>query len=466
MSEFIERPLADVARALRDGATTARALLAAASARREAAADRFDTYRTWAPDHAARHAAAADALLAAGSDAGPLQGIPVSLKDLYGVAGLPTFAGTPRRLPPRWEREGPLVTALRAQGAVPTGKTHTVEMAFGGLGVNSHWGTPRNPWDTQVHRVPGGSSSGAGVSLCEGSALLALGTDTAGSVRIPAAWTGNVGLKVSHGRWSLAGIFPLSPTLDTPGLLARTAADAAWAFAAIDPGWGDAEGLLDLVAGVDPATLRIGVAGEPLWSGCDPGVAEAARAALDALAEAGATLVDAPLPEAADAIELLHAGSVAAAECDAFLAAELPEWRDTLDPLVSTRIADGGDIPAREYLARRRRLDQLASAAPARFAHVDVIACPTVAITPPPLAEVSDLEGYRPCNMAALRNTCPGNFLGLCAITLPAGPDAAGLPVGLQLLAPHGEEEHLLAAALAAERVLGSGRERLGMPPV
>ena len=132
-----------------------------------------------------------------------------------------------------------------------TGKTHTVELAFGGLGVNEHHGTPRNPWDAEHARVPGGSSAGAGVSLWEGSALVALGTDTAGSVRIPASMTGTVGLKTTPGRWPTAGIVPLSPTLDTAGLLARTAADAAWAFAALDPGSPDPRAL------VEPLDLRL-----------------------------------------------------------------------------------------------------------------------------------------------------------------------------------------------------------------
>ena len=145
------------------------------------------------------------------------------------------YAGSSRLMPDALQREGPLVENLRQQRAVFTGKTHTVEFAFSGLGLNSHWGTPRNPWDTAVHRVPGGSSSGAGVSLIEGSAILAFGSDTAGSVRIPASLTGTVGLKTTHGRWPLAGIVPLSPTLDTAGLLARTADDMLFAFAAIDP---------------------------------------------------------------------------------------------------------------------------------------------------------------------------------------------------------------------------------------
>src|SRR5580704_18368828 len=139
----------------------------------------------------------------AGVTVGPLQGLPVSIKDLFAAAGYPCFAGSSRRLPSDpWERDGPLVAKLRRQLGVIMSKTHMVEFAFGGTGHNSHWGAPYNPWDSRSHRAPGGSSSGAGLSLLEGSALLAFGSDTAGSVRIPASMTGNVGLKVTLGRWS------------------------------------------------------------------------------------------------------------------------------------------------------------------------------------------------------------------------------------------------------------------------
>ena len=466
MSTMLSRPLKLLAAALRAGEISCRELVDAAIARHEAVGATLNAYKAWLPERARLQAYAADASLASGASLGPLQGLPVSVKDLYGIAGWPTFAGTPKQLPPKWEQEGPVIAALRRQLGLVMGKTHTVELAFGGLGVNPHWGTPRNPWDARVHRVPGGSSSGAGVSLCEGSALVALGTDTAGSVRIPAGMTGTVGLKTSYGRWSTAGIVPLSHTLDSAGVLAKTVADTAYAFAALDPAWGDASALEARIAGLEPGDLRIGVAGAPLWDDCSPGVGEQARAAIDALAQRGARLKDTAVPEAGDAIELLHQGSVASAECDAFLEAELPEWRAHLDPIITVRIADGGAVPARELLSRYRRLKQMSNAAAARFDGVDVIAAPTVPVSPPSVTEVADINAYRRVNFMALRNTCLANYLGLCAITIPVGLDTAGLPVGLQLYARHGEDERLLAVALTAERVLGVARERLGTPPL
>jgi len=190
--------------------------------------ERLHAYSPWPPEQARLVAHAADAAFAAGVIIGSLQGVPVSIKDLFAASGYPCFAGSSRRLPADpWERDGPLVAALCRQLGVIMGKAHMVEFAFGGTGHNSHWGAPYNPWDAAAHRSVGGSSSGAGVSLLEGSALLACGNDTAGSVRIPASMTGTVGLEVTLGRWSTEGVVPLSSTFDTPRLLARSVSDAS-----------------------------------------------------------------------------------------------------------------------------------------------------------------------------------------------------------------------------------------------
>ena len=232
---ILDKRLADLALDLRLGKVNAQDLAYAVIDNHDNSCHSLNAYKTWDKEKIIQQAKVADSALNAGIDGGSLQGLPVSVKDLYGVTGFPTFAGSPKSLPKRWEREGPVIKALRRQLAVIAGKTHTVEFAFGGLGANPHWTTPRNPWDRDKHRVPGGSSSGAGVTLAVGSALLALGTDTAGSVRIPASMTGNVGFKTSIGRWSVEGIVPLSPSLDTVGLLARSVEDVAFGFLALDP---------------------------------------------------------------------------------------------------------------------------------------------------------------------------------------------------------------------------------------
>src|SRR6516162_4091908 len=287
--DLLSGALIEVARDLREKRVTARELIEAVIARHERFGERLHAYSLWAPEQARAVAAAADAAFSAGVTVGPLQGLPVSIKDLFAASGYPCFAGSSRRLrSDPWEQDGPLVAALRRQLGVITGKTHMVEFAFGGTGHNSHWGAPYNPWDPAAHRAPGGSSSGAGVSLLEGSALLAFGSDTAGSVRIPASMTGTVGLKVTLGRWSTAGVVPLSTTFDTPGLLARSVSDAAWGFAALDPAGIDAADFIAAAAARDLAGVRIGIGDPFLWRDCDPGIAETVEQAVNALARAGA----------------------------------------------------------------------------------------------------------------------------------------------------------------------------------
>src|SRR4051794_32470017 len=266
--DLISRPLIEIARDLREGRASARELIEAAIARHERFGERLHAYSLWAPEQARAVANAADAAFAAGVLVGPLQGLPVSLKDLFTAAGYPCFAGSGQRLPADpWERDGPLVATLRRQLGVIMGKTHMVEFAFGGTGHNAHHGAPYNPWDVAAHRSVGGSSSGAGVSLLEGSALLAFGSDTAGSVRIPACMTGNVGLKVTLGRWSTEGIVPLSFTFDTPGLLARSVSDVAYGFAALDPAGIDPVSFIARAGTRDLAGIRIGIGDPFLWHG-------------------------------------------------------------------------------------------------------------------------------------------------------------------------------------------------------
>ncbi|MCP1673755.1 aspartyl-tRNA(Asn)/glutamyl-tRNA(Gln) amidotransferase subunit A [Natronocella acetinitrilica] len=418
----------------------------------------LNAYKTWDGDGLRRQAGLAAAAFEAGRDLGPMQGIPFSAKDLYGVPGLPTYAGSPMPLPDQWEQAGPVVNRLLRQLAPVSGKTHTVEFAYGGLGTNPHWGAPRNPWSPDVHRVPGGSSAGAGVSLMEGSALLALGTDTAGSVRIPASMTGTVGIKLSHGRWSLEGIVPLCASFDTPGLLARSVEDAVWAMEAIEE---CAMPRRDQVAG-----LRIGVPEAFFWEETDPGVAETVRQALAELEAAGARLVPLDLADLDEAYGYFRQGGLTPPELYAFLTRDLPEWLDTLDANVRQRLEAGKAFPAWEYIQRRDRFAAIGKAAITQLAKVDVMAFPTVPSTPPTLAMLEPEGAYPQQNLKALRNTCIANVLGLCAITLPVGLDAARMPVGMSLMAGTGADPALIAAGLAVEQALGRGVDRLGLPPL
>ncbi|MCE8014157.1 amidase [Billgrantia desiderata] len=457
------QPLRQQAAALRDGTLSASEQAEAACAAYAGRGKHDNAYLTWQGEAALAFARATDALIAQGGDSGPLMGIPVSIKDIYAVPDLPTYAGSSRRLPASWERPGPIVKALLAQLPSLMGKTHTVEFAFGGLGTNAHWGAPRNPWDSQAHRTPGGSSSGAGVSLISGTAGLALGTDTAGSVRIPASMTGVAGLKTTAGRWPAQQIVPLSTTLDTPGLLARRVDDLAYAFDALDANLSPRPSRVS--ATPELADLTFGVPESFFWDDCSPGIAEAVQQAIRQLEAAGARVVTLELPNTDEAYELFQKGGLAAAELAAFLKAELPEMEDALDPNVAARIRAADDMPAWEYVRRRSLLDKLCTAAAERMGQVDAVLTPTVAITPPTLESLEPEGAYPKANMKALRNTVMANFMGLCGLTLPVGRDAAGMPVGLQVLAGPWQEARLLAIGQAIEAKLGTGLDILGEPP-
>jgi aspartyl-tRNA(Asn)/glutamyl-tRNA(Gln) amidotransferase subunit A len=421
-SDLLSRPLIEIARNLRERQVTARELIDAAIGRHERFGERLHAYSHWAPDQARAVAAGADAAFAAGVSVGPLQGLPVSLKDLFAAVGYPCFAGSSHRLPADpWEQDGPLVATLRRQLGVIMGKTHMVEFAFGGTGRNSHHGAPYNPWDAATHRSVGGSSSGAGVSLLEGSALLAFGSDTAGSVRIPACMTGNVGLKVTHGRWSTEGVVPLSFTFDTPGLLARSVADAAYGFAALDPAGTDPVGFIARAGRRDLAGIRLGIGDPFLWRDCDPGIADTAQEAVDALVRAGAVARNFALPEVVDAYRVFLDGGLSAVELRSFLDRELPEWLDRLDPVIAPAVRNAENLSAREYLARVARLGNLARAAAPQLDAVDVIVSPTLCLSPPLMSDIANADSHLRVNRRIVRNTAWVNYLGLCAITMPVG---------------------------------------------
>ena len=456
------RPLREVAHALHRRHVSAMDLAEEAISLHQERDEGHRAYKLFDAEGARAAAARADGILAGPSPAPPLCGIPVSVKDLYGVNGLPTFAGTVRQLPDAWSRDAWLVARLRAQGAVIMGKTHTVELAYGAVGTNPNWETPRNPWDARVHRIPGGSSAGAGVSLHEGSAMIALGTDTGGSIRIPASFTGVVGHRSSTGRLPTTGVVPLSHTLDTVGALTRSAEDSAWFFGSVDPSWGDPEALLRRLSDLGGGGMRVAVPRCGVWSDCQSDIGEVLGAALAELGRGGWTRseIDGALLD--QAVELYRTGGIAGVECHRFLEAELPGWLEILHPIVGRRIAAAAAHTDDEYRAALTRREEMARAAGSLFRNADVLALPTAMVTPPAAAEMEDMERYLETNGAALRPTCGPSILGLPAVTLPVGLDRAGMPVGLQLVAPAGQDEIALAAALAAERVLGTAEERLG----
>lgn len=426
----------------------------------------FGAYKHFDVDAARSDARAADARLSAGA-APPLCGIPVSVKDIFGVDDMPTFAGSAAPLPAQWSRDAWLVERTRAAGAVVMGKTHTVEFAYGGVGYNPHWGTPRNAWDADTARIPGGSSCGAAASLWEGSALVALGSDTGGSIRIPASFNGLVGHKTTRGLWSTDGVVPLSDTFDTVGALTHSVEDSAWFYGAVDPRWGNSNAFLEALETTALAGLKVGMPECTIWEDCQPDIKSELESALEQIESEGARLHHTVATILDDAVDLYLNGGIGKAECHAFLRGHLPEWLELLHPTVGRRL-DGaleldGD-PYRQLLAKQRRM---AAFAHNLFADIDVLVLPSHLMTAPPVSDVEDdLERYVDVNIQTLRPTCPVNLLELCAVTLPVGLDSAGMPVGLQLIAQGGEDEAILGIALAVERSLGSSATRLGAPPL
>lgn len=430
-------------------------------------------YRSFDADGAIEQASAADVLLEKASSPGaeaapPLCGIPVSVKDIFGARGFPTYAGSVRQLPEQpWSDDAWLVRRLREAGAVIVGKTHTVEFAYGGVGINPHWGTPRNPWDADVARIPGGSSCGAGVSLWERSAMVALGSDTGGSIRIPAAFTGVVGHKVTRGRWPTDGVVQLSSTFDSVGALTRSVEDSIWFYASVGPGPGGPDVLLESLEASSLDGLTVGIPECTIWEACQEDVRDVLEGALEEIEGAGAELTRVVATILDDAVDLYMSAGIGKAEIYAFLETRLPGAIGRLHPTVGDRLEDPMALDGAAYrnaMARQRRMAALADTA---FGDCDVLVLPANLMTPPPVAGLADdLVAYGEVNYATLRPTCAVNLLEMCAISVPVGRDRAGMPVGLQVVGRNGHDEVLLGVALAIERLLGTPEERLGLPPL
>ena len=304
----------------------------------------------------------------------------------------------------------------------------------------------------------------AGVSLWEGSAFLALGSDTGGSIRIPAAMTGTVGHKLTWGRWPVDGVVPLSSTMDSVGALARSVEDAAYFFGAVDPSWGDPQVFLKHITKTKLSSLRITLPDCLIWDDCPGDIKAQIHAALDELEVAGVerTNVDGSLLD--EAFNHYRSSGIAGTECKAFLDQELPEWLDIIHPTIGQRLEAASSLSDPDYAFAVAEHYRFMSLANQLFVEGALLALPTTIITPPPVAELDDMSVYLKTNMTALRPTCCVNMLGLCALTIPVGLDDEGMPVGLQLVGAAGADEVVLAAGLAIERALGTARDRLGTP--
>ena len=390
---------------------------------------------------------AADARAADGVSLGPLDGAIVSIKDLFDVAGEPTRAGS-KILAEEAKlaaADAPVVRRLRAAGAVIVAKTNMTEFALGGIGANPHFGTPGNPSDRA--RVPGGSSSGAAVTAADGMCEIAIGTDTGGSVRIPAGLCGIVGFKPSRQRVPTEGAFPLSTTLDSIGPLARSVVDCAKADAVLSGGDFAAPEPIAL------AGLRFGIVqGLPLES-LDQTVTASFAAALKSLSAAGVRLTDETLPLLDEMREVNAYGGIVQPEACAVHRDRLKRRGADIDPNVRVRLERGGAVSGPDYVDMMQARTRLVRAMDERLAAFDAVVMPTTPIVAPTLAEVADPKDYAVRNTLVLRNTSIGNFFDLCGVSLPL---KAKLPVGLMLMARNGHDRMLLRIAAAVEKAFAS----------
>jgi aspartyl-tRNA(Asn)/glutamyl-tRNA(Gln) amidotransferase subunit A len=402
-------------------------------------------------ERALREAQASARRYRSGTQLSPLDGVPIGWKDLIDVAGSPTTAGSAlfRNQPPK-TRDLAIVANAAAAGMVSMGKLNMSEFAYSGLGLNPHFGTPRNPNDRTTMRSPGGSSSGCGVAVAARLLPIAIGSDTGGSVRIPAAFNGVVGFKTSHGRIDATGVVPLSRTLDTIGPLARSVEDCLLADMVLRGA------VTTPVRRGEPSAMSVVAPANVVLDIAEPHVAANFERSLEAFARHGIEVRRERVPVLEEALEMTaRFGTVTAAEA-------YHEYHDIIDSdrvnavdrRVVSRIMDGKNMSANDIISIYRMRLELIRKLSAQLGNAYLV-MPTTAITAP---EVAPLEAddalFHKVNLSALRNTMLGNILGLCGMALPNGHDDRRLPTSILVSAPSGEDERLLGDALAMERIV------------
>jgi aspartyl-tRNA(Asn)/glutamyl-tRNA(Gln) amidotransferase subunit A len=407
-----------------------------------------------AHDSALAAARAIDALYAAGTDLGPLMGVPIAIKDVFTINGMPApHVGSNMPLPNlTGNTEGPFIQALRRAGCVFLGQTKAVELCLGINGVSTPRGTPWNAADMEHHRAPGGSSSGSGVAVGAGLCAFAIGSDSGGSVRVPAAFNGVFGYKSTARFWPSQGAFPLDPPVDTIGLLTPSARDAQIAFETVSL-------YLDGILGqtrIDPVLidrLRLGIPSNYFFDGLDPAVSRAFDTARQKLAATGLRT---------DAVDIPEAN-----ERDGYFPLSMPSSllgilgvdffqknKHLMDQVVARRVASGMDVKAHDYIRIERKRQASIARVRERFQGFDAWIAPTTLTPAPLLSEFDDPENAMKLALGMTHNTQPANYLELCAVSLPVPGEKGALPVGLQLMAKGGSDAQLLAIAVAVEESL------------
>ncbi len=375
----------------------------------------------------------------------PCDGIPLAWKDNVDIAGKPTSAGIPALAIKPAQRDAAVYKIASQAGFICVGKTNMTELAFSGIGINPSYGTPRNPFDSTIARVPGGSSSGSAVAVAKGLCAAAVGTDTGGSIRIPAVWNNLVGLKTTAGLISTAGVVPLSPTLDTVGFLTRTVEDAALLHS-----------IFTQTEQQDLAFLRsrdahLLVCANLVWEDIDTKVQEAVEKALEKITESGARLTRDTIPEISETISLVNTkGNIVHYEGYKNWGAFLNQRPEIISPDILAIFNMGARISQQDIAQAYTGLKELQEQYIKRTQGYSAVLMPTVVHIPPVIADLhADSDLYAVENALALRNTRLVNLLGLCAVSIPVGFTSDDFPVGLMLVgAPRSEIELLQVAAV------------------
>ena len=438
------------------GASTYKAAIAALNENIAHANPELNAFVRLTPETALAEASVCDARAAGGAPPRLLEGLGVGIKDLIDVAGLPTGAGslTRKQVPPA-DADAHVITRLRAAGAVIPGKTHTVEYAFGGWGTNHTVGTPRNPWDAKVHRTPGGSSSGSGAAVGAGLIEAALGSDTGGSVRLPAAFCGIVGLKTSIGLVSRAGVVPLAETYDTIGPMTRSVEMAARMLAAIqgeDPGDETTVGvkrgdpMIDLTKGVRGLRLaRVAAADMPLAT---PEMLAAFDGALKRLADLGATIETFSMPVPLAEITK-YCSALFAVEAYSYYREFVDDPKSELHSNIRARMALGKKIMAADWLMMRKEWKAAGQRFLASFDRFDALLLPTAPFTAHAVEGVDE-------NVSPGAHTRFVNYLELCGLSVPMSVASDGLPTGLQIVCRRFDDPLALRIGHAFEQARGA----------
>lgn len=436
--------------ALSEGRTTSVALTELALARaQDAAGEGARVFTKLYAESALAQARASDTLRAAGIVRSAVEGLPISIKDLFDIEGETTMAGSvAREGEPAADANAEVVQRLIAAGAVIVGRTNMTEFAYSGLGINPHYGTPLNPYDRGTGRIPGGSSSGAAVSVADGMAVAGIGSDTGGSVRIPAALCGLTGFKPSAWRVSMTGVLPLSANLDSIGPIAGSVRCCAELDAILSGDGGPVPEAMALRG------LRLAVPTTLALDAMEKHVADSFAAAVAKLRDAGALVEEIAIPEFAELGNINSKGGFTAAEAWAWHRDLIARAGKRYDPRVVSRIMRGQDMSAADYLDLLDAREAWVAAVDHRIAGYDALIMPTTPIVAPAVADlVASDEAYYAANGLILRNPTLINFLDGCALSLPChAPGTA--PVGLMISGSNGADRRILAVGLAVEALL------------